>query len=304
LSYISLNIIIIYYYDPFYLVSDNQIWIRTNGIFLSQQNEVDMCLLLIAYDTHPRYHLVLAANRDEFYERPTAPLGFWEDNPQILAGRDLRSGGTWLGIARYGRLAAITNYRDPKTIKKNVPSRGLLVKEFLSQREDAEIYIEYIKKVGERYNGFSILLGDKNGIWSYSNRGNAIQRLDPGIHGVSNHLLNTPWPKVEKGKSALGAIVARQEEIDPEEVLNVLSDKSYPPDGDLPDTGIGLEKERMHSPLFVASEDYGTRSSSVILMERGGKTIFLERRFSPEGCGRFREETSCFKFMVDDFGRI
>ncbi len=263
-----------------------------------------MCLLLIAYDIHPRYQLVLAANRDEFYERPTAPLGFWEDNPQILAGRDLRRGGTWLGIAHDGRLAAITNYRDPKTTRKNVPSRGLLVKEFLFRKQDAESYIEHIKEVGKKYNGFSILLGDKNGIWFYSNRGNAIQRLSPGIHGVSNHLLNTPWPKVKKGKSALGAIVARQEEIDPEEILNVLSDKSYPPDGDLPETGIGLEKERMHSPLFVTSEDYGTRSSSVILMERSGKTIFLERRFLPEGFGRFREETICFNFMLGDFGRI
>lgn len=238
-----------------------------------------MCLIVLAYRCHPGYPLIIAANRDEFYDRPTAPLAFWEDCPDILAGRDLKSRGTWLGVTRTGRIAAVTNYRDPAIINPEAPSRGLLVSGFLLSDQPPETHLETIKASAGDYNGFNLVVGGADGLFWYSNRNDGIRRLDDGIHGISNRLLNTPWPKVEKSKAALKSILDHQQEPDTEAIFRMLADTETPPDEQLPDTGVGLEWERILASVFVASDVYGTRSSSVILLEDTGRLTFMERGF-------------------------
>ncbi len=252
-----------------------------------------MCLIFFSYDVHPKYRLVIAANRDEFYDRPTNPLDFWEDAPYILGGRDLKGKGTWLGMTRTGRLGAITNFRDSGAVKTDVPSRGILVSDFLAGDESPEDYLERMQTVGHRYNGFNLLIGDESGLFHYSNRGEGIEKIMPGLYGLSNHLLDTPWPKVVKGKAQLFPLFEK-EEIHAENVFQILRDRERPPDKDLPDTGVGLMLERMLSPLFVTSEIYGTRSSSIILVEREGNASFAERTYVPKGENRVEHETRIF----------
>ncbi len=241
-----------------------------------------MCLLLFAWKAHPYYPLILAANRDEFYERPSAAAGFWEDAPDILAGRDLKEGGTWLGITRSGRLAALTNYRDPASLKKNAPSRGRLVSGYLLGKEKAETYLNRIASEAFRYNGFSLLAGDLSDLFYFSNRGTQT-RLAPGIYGLSNSLLDVPWPKVALGKKKLGDLLDKKVRPTTGAIFKLLSDRAIPPDDQLPGTGVGLEWERILSPLFIQSPFYGTRSSTVLLVDREGKTTFSERVFDERG---------------------
>ena len=158
-----------------------------------------MCLILFAYRSLPDYRLVLAANRDEFYDRPTRHVAFWDDAPEILAGRDLKAGGTWMGITKKGRFAAITNYRDSGMTIENAPSRGDLVKDFLIGKSRPHDYLESLQNKGQDYNGFNLIIGDGNELFYYSNRDGNIHNIEPGVHGLSNHLLNTPWPKVAQG---------------------------------------------------------------------------------------------------------
>lgn len=253
-----------------------------------------MCLILFAYNRHPDYRLILAANRDEYYNRPTKPLSFWEDVPAILAGCDLKSKGTWLGVSRSGKIAAVTNFRDPASQKENAPSRGLLVSNFLAGKESPQSYLEHVKTIAQMYNGFNLIAGDESGLYYYSNKGNDIQRIEPGLHGLSNHLLDTPWPKVEKGKADFQTVLAGQGEIILEDIFRILSDRSYPPDDELPDTGVGLERERLLSSIFITSADYGTHSSSIVLMERTGKITFVERTFVSEGSKKINPQTRKF----------
>jgi uncharacterized protein with NRDE domain len=241
-----------------------------------------MCLILVAVDAHPKYGLVIAANRDEFYDRPTEPAAFWPGAPGLLAGRDLREGGTWIGITRTGRISAVTNYRDPVSMKPGSPSRGKLVADFLLGRENAVQYLERLAPDADRYSGFNLLAGQREEIYWYSNHGKEIAKLVPGIHGLSNHLLDTPWPKVKKGTDALGMVLAA-EVPSVEELFRLLADRAAASDSSLPDTGIGLESERMLSPLFIASPGYGTRSSTIIMMDRNGSIAFTERSFGPGG---------------------
>jgi uncharacterized protein with NRDE domain len=241
-----------------------------------------MCLILFAYKQHPLYPLVLAANRDEFYDRPTAPLSFWEDSPDILAGRDLRGKGTWLGISRKGRFAAITNYRDPANVLENAPSRGLLVSEILCSEASALTCLESIQAEGHRYNGFNLIAGDSSGLYYYGNRYAEIVKIPPGIHGLSNRFLDTPWPKLQKGKSAMKQLLHRQQSVAREDLFEILRDQTVPPDEQLPDTGVGLEWERILSPLFITSDIYGTRSSSVIFFDKTGKVTFAERTYTAD----------------------
>ena len=253
-----------------------------------------MCLILFAWKVHAAYPLVLAANRDEFTERPSAPAAFWDDAPDLLAGRDLRAGGTWLGITRGGRLAAITNYRDPASLKDGAPSRGQLVSDYLRSREGPEGYVQRLAPRAGLYNGFSLLAGDPAELIYYSNRGGAV-RLTPGIHGMSNHLLDTPWPKVDQGKQALERLLAGDQNPSPEALFDLLASRSRPTDDLLPDTGVGLEWERVLSPLFVESPDYGTRCSTVLLIDRQGVATFVERVFNGGGEPRL---TSRFDFRI------
>ncbi len=237
-----------------------------------------MCLILFAWRMHEKFPLILAANRDEFYERPSAPAAFWQDAPDILAGRDLKRGGTWLGISRTGRLAAVTNYRDPASLKQDAPSRGELVSDYLHGRKNPETFLCQLASRAPRYNGFSLLVGDGSGLVYFSNRGET-RRLAPGIHGMSNHLIDTPWPKVVRGKQALEALLLPRNDPSPEALLALLASRSRPPDESLPATGVGLEWERVLSPLFIESPTYGTRCSTVVLIDREGTVTFVERVF-------------------------
>ncbi|MFW6081710.1 MAG: NRDE family protein [Desulfosalsimonas sp.] len=257
-----------------------------------------MCLISIAIYAHPGYPMIIAANRDEFYSRPTEPLAFWEDNPEILAGRDLQSRGTWLGVTRGGKIAAVTNYRDPGSMTPWGESRGQLVKAYLERNTKPEDYLAEVEKNRDRYTGFNLLAGDTHQMWWYSNKNGKKVKLSPGIHAVSNHLLDTPWPKTETIKHKLNALITSSRIIDPHQVLDLLFDRTLPPDESLPDTGVGLQWERVLSPVFVASQNYGTRSSSAILVDTSGKLVFCERTFSPAERSPVPEDTRCFEIRV------
>lgn len=258
-----------------------------------------MCLIVLAYKTHPRYRLVLAANRDEFYDRPTRNLAYWDDFPKVLAGRDLKAHGTWLGMTRAGRLAAITNFREPHNIKTQAPSRGQLVTDFLTGNEPPEQYGGRILATGQRYNGYNLLLGDLDSLCYCSNRSAKITKLGPGYYGLSNHLINTPWPKTEQGKQKMQALMNRSEKVDPASLFAMLQDRSLPPDNQLPDTGVGLEWERILAPLFIQSVIYGTRSSSIILIDRSGQVTFTERTYDPNPNQISEPTTRAFTFTIE-----
>jgi len=236
-----------------------------------------MCLILFAYRIHPHYRLLVAANRDEFYARPTAPMAFWEEAPDLLAGRDLAAGGTWLGVTRQGRFAAITNYRDPRNVRPDVPSRGALVSGYLQSQESARDYLNGLIPKASDYNGFNLLLGDAEGLYYYSNQDGAPRVLSPGLYGLSNHLLDTPWPKVERGRRRLSALLAQQPDPSPENLLQLLEDRTPVPDEALPRTGVSLDWERTLSPMFIESPDYGTRSSTVLRLAARGAVHVMEK---------------------------
>ena len=227
-----------------------------------------MCLILFAYQAHPKYKLIVAANRDEFYHRPTSAAHYWKDNPEILAGRDLEKMGTWMGVTTTGRFSALTNYRDPLEISEDKRSRGELVVDSLKYKGNLRGYMQTLINNQDQFPGYNLLVGDQNKLYYYSNIGNELIKVNPGIHGVSNHLLNTDWPKVTKGKNGMATIVNdyKNEDLMVGELLNLLQNTDISPDHLLPKTGVTLEWERMLSPLYIKSEDYGTRSSTVLLM--------------------------------------
>jgi uncharacterized protein with NRDE domain len=237
-----------------------------------------MCFIVFAYRIHPSYRLIAAANRDEYYERPSSPVSFWEDATQVLAGRDLKEGGTWMGITREGKFAAITNFRNPSALKKGAPSRGKLVSNFLTGSESAAFYVDKISRQAQKYNGFNLICGDHKDLFVYSNQGKT-EKLEAGIYGLSNHLLDSPWPKVIKGKKALKASMNLCG-LDLEAALfAILSDRKTAPDQNLPATGVGLEKERWLSPIFIESPGYGTRSSSMVLIAKNKRVKLVEKVF-------------------------
>ncbi|NLM22248.1 MAG: NRDE family protein [Peptococcaceae bacterium] len=247
-----------------------------------------MCLILFANDCHPRYYLVVAANRDEYYNRPTLPAAFWPESPNLLAGKDLQMGGTWMGITTTGRFAALTNYREKGTQTRTL-SRGLLVREYLCSSDSPVSYINTLKDGGAEFNGFNLLLGDTQGLYYYSNREKILHRVEKGYHGLSNSLLDVPWPKVSKGIKAFAACLAAGESINKERLFAILADKERPPDHELPQTGVSLEWERTLSPAFIVSPDYGTRCSTILLIDRCGQVRFWERSYLPGKPEQFNE---------------
>ncbi len=242
-----------------------------------------MCLILFAYRVHSDYPLIVASNRDEFFQRPTAAAHFWEDTPEILAGRDLEKMGTWMGVTTKGRFAALTNYRNPKEKAEGKRSRGELVAEALKYKGNVKDYMDGLVQKNALYPGYNLLAGDLNNLYYYSNVGEMLRRLEPGIYGVSNHLLNTEWPKVKSGREGLTGVMNECHEGNLIRKLFELLQHSEPaPDELLPSTGLSLEWERMLSPLFIKIEGYGTRSSTVMLMSE--KEIqYVERVFSETG---------------------
>lgn len=243
---------------------------------------ITLCLILLAYHAHPKYKLIVAANRDEFYERPTAPAHFWEDHPEILAGRDLKQMGTWMGITKSGKFAALTNYRDPSELTEGKRSRGELVGNFLKEKLTPPRYLEWVAENKDWYPGFNLLVGDANELFYYSNIENKVHKLTPGVYGLSNHLLNTEWPKVKLGKAGLKRIIGLDSENFEEELFILLKNAGRATDLELPRTGVTLEWERVLSSMFIQSENYGTRSSTVLKMT-DHEIIFKERVYSKEG---------------------
>ena len=301
-----------------------------------------MCLILMAYRCHPGYELLVAANRDEFHDRPTAPLGFWDDAPDVLAGRDLQEGGAWMGVTRAGRFAALTNYRDPSRIMTGAPSRGHLVSDYLRGEQSARAVLKGLPSVADRYNSFNLLLGDETGLYYYSNRAGEPRALPPGLYGLSNHLLDTPWPKLRRGLTMLRNLLEQlpavadrynsfnlllgdetglyyysnragqpralppglyglsnhlldtpwpklrrgltmlqnllEQSPDPvsDELLKILTDRTMAPDAELPKTGVPLDWERWLSAIFIDAPGYGTRSSTVLRVDNCGNVGMAE----------------------------
>ena len=243
-----------------------------------------MCLIYLAWQHHPRYRLVVAANRDEYHVRPAAPAQWWEDAPGVLAGRDLEAGGTWLGATRDGRFAAITNYHDPAAGRRaDAPSRGALVGAFLTGGESATEYLGRVAGEGHRYNGFSLLAMDGDTLAFASNRRPGVMRLDPGVYGLSNHLLDTPWPKVAEGKAELERLIAEPDLRVPD-LLALLAVRGP--------AGVEALRACVESDLghmqaraarFIMGGGYGTRASTVVLLEAGGTGVFVERSFDARG---------------------
>jgi uncharacterized protein with NRDE domain len=241
-----------------------------------------MCLIVFAYRPNPAWRLILAANRDEFYARPTASLSYWQDAPHVLAGRDLSGGGTWLGITRAGKFAAVTNYRDPDAMRADAPSRGRLTADFLRGEDAPRIFLEELVRRADRFNPFSLVVGDTRGFYYFSNREHLVRELHPGVYGLSNHLLDTPWPKVKHAKRRLSKLIEKNR-VQLRQILALLADNTKPPDEDLPDTGVGLERERCLSPIFISGQDYGTRSSAAMLIGEDGYVSVAERDTVDEG---------------------
>jgi uncharacterized protein with NRDE domain len=254
-----------------------------------------MCLIVFANNVLEDYKLIFAANRDEFYNRPSEQADFWKDRPDLLAGKDLQAGGTWMGITRKGKFAAITNFRDLKNNRNDAPSRGELTLDFLVKDVTPEEYYNRLKSELNNYNGFNLILGNIDELYYFSNKTDGLTKLEPGIHGISNAILDTPWPKVEKSNRQLKHLI-EQQNIHPWEILNLLDDTSLAKDEELPDTGVGLELERILSPIFIKSEKYGTRSSTIVTVDKNNNVKFVEKTYFAN-TGRFSNKE--FNFTIE-----
>lgn len=227
---------------------------------------------------------MIAANRDEAYARPTATAAFWRDQPQIYGGRDLEMGGAWMGLTRSGRFAAVTNYRDgmPKGLAPR--SRGELVGAYLAGTQPAQDYLQEVAQRKSEYAGFGALAGNLKALWFFSNYGNGMVAITPGVHGLSNHLLDTPWPKVAGGKRELAALLESTTPLQPEALFAMLADRSVTAADTLPDTGVGPLREKQLGPKFIAVDDrYGTRASTIVIVDRDRNVTYTERSFGPHG---------------------
>jgi uncharacterized protein with NRDE domain len=240
-----------------------------------------MCLILVAWQGHAKFRCVIAANRDEMHSRPTAAAQWWPSRPPILAGRDLSAGGTWLGLTRTGRFAALTNFRDPEQRRTGTPSRGTLVTSILMSNDTTAESLEYLRRVGADYNGFNLLFSDGERLAVYESVRGVGRELAPGIYGLSNHLLDTPWPKVQTAKSRLAGALANLETTGA--ALALLRDDKPAPDEQLPRTGVSLQWERLLSSAFVRAPDYGTRCSTVVRIDESRRACFDEWTWDVSG---------------------
>jgi uncharacterized protein with NRDE domain len=254
-----------------------------------------MCLLLLSYKTNPNYKLIIAANRDEFYERPTAVLHNWENHPELFAGKDLQGNGTWLGVTKKGKIAAITNYRDMSKIKDNAPTRGKLVIDFLLNEIPPEQYTNLLLGKADIYNGYNLIYGNSDDLYYLSNINKEPVKLSKGIYGLSNHLLDSPWPKVVKSKNIFSELI-KEHSPSKKKMFELLKDDEIYPDESLPETGLGIDLERMVSPIFTVTEKYGTRSSSVIFIDVNNNVEFTEKSYDNKN----KEwTTTSFSFKIE-----
>ncbi len=235
-----------------------------------------MCLIVFAWKLVPQCPLMLAANRDEFFVRPTQAAQWWDDHPNVYAGRDLHAGGTWLGVDRHGRFAALTNIRNGHAPKQDKRSRGELVARFLRDPVDARAFLDEVRETGKDFNGFNLIFGDQHAMyWVTNEDGGSFKPLEPGIYGLSNGALDTPWPKVVRAKAQFASLLCQGAPDDA--YFEMLADTTRAADSRLPDTGVSLEWERLLSPICIESDDYGTRASSLLRVLDGGKADLQER---------------------------
>ncbi|WP_085693806.1 MULTISPECIES: NRDE family protein [unclassified Pseudomonas] len=238
-----------------------------------------MCLIVFAWRPDHAQPLIVAANRDEFYARPSLPLAPWPEAPHVHAGRDLEAGGTWLGLSAHGRFAALTNIRDPGQPPAQ-RSRGGLVAGFLTGELSIDDYLADVVERSAQYAGFNLLLGNAHELWHFNARDTEPVMLPPGVYGLSNAGLDTPWPKLLKAKAALSAAL---DDPQPERLLALLADAQPAPEAELPDTGVGRTTESLLSSVFIASQSYGTRASTALIVQADGTRRIVERSFGPFG---------------------
>lgn len=238
-----------------------------------------MCLIVLAWRPGHSLPLLVAANRDEFYARPTAAMAEWPDAPGLIAGRDLQAGGTWLGIGPNGRFAALTNIRDPR-LTQGTRSRGELPLQFLQGDQSPEFFLNELRHEAAQYSGFNLLVGDSQALWHFNSQSGQALALPPGIHGVSNADLDTPWPKLQQARTALADVL---EAADEASLFALLANPKRPDDRALPNTGVSLELERLLGSVFIASPTYGTRASTLLYTYADGRRQIIERTFGPEG---------------------
>ena len=256
-----------------------------------------MCLLFLAIDTHPDFRIVAAANRDEFYDRPTRRMHVWEDHDQVIAGRDLERGGTWFGVNRAGCWAAVTNFRE-KDAPRSHTSRGALVSDYLTSGSSPDDYVHGVAAAAQCYSGFNLVAGTLARAVYFSNRENSVRPLTRGVYGLSNHLLDTPWPKVRAGKQNLLELMVRGQ-IDTDSLFFILNDKKQAADEELPVSGMGIEWERLLSSAFISGNAYGTRSSTILLVDRDNRLKLEERTYGPDPSGSPSGYTSiAYEFEV------
>lgn len=254
-----------------------------------------MCLIHFQLHDHPHYKLIVAANRDEFYGRPTAGAHFWKDSPSVLAGRDLQQMGTWLGITKQGRFAALTNFRQFPEAGKKFISRGMIVRKYLEGKADPKSYFAELHEHYDWYDGFNIIAGGPDTLWYYSNREKKIKEITDGVHSLSNHLLDTPWPKTVRGKQELAAYTEANEIVRPDHLFEILLHAEEAPDEQLPDNGIDRELEKKLSASFIKMPDYGTRAATVLLIDKENHVTFAERTYNQTG---YAGEKS-FQFQIE-----
>ncbi len=240
-----------------------------------------MCLILAAWQAHPRYPLVIAANRDEFFRRPAASARWWSEQPGLLAGQDLEAGGTWLGVSADGRFAALTNFRDPSSHRAGTPSRGQLVAGFLASGSTVDEALGDLQHRSDAYNGFNLMLYDGERFGIYESVARSGRTLAPGVYGLSNHLLDTSWPKVDRAKSRLSR--ALHHLPDEHALIQLLRDDRPAADEALPQTGVSLEWERLLSSAFIRANGYGTRCSTIVLVGHDGEVSFNEFSWDEHG---------------------
>jgi len=240
-----------------------------------------MCLIALAWQARAGLTLAVAANRDEWRDRPAQPAHWWPDHPDLLAGRDLQAGGTWMGITRGGRFAAVTNFRDPSERRTTARSRGALVTQFLLGDAPPGEFLRGIAPHAGEYNGFNLIAGDGKSLWYYGSRENAAREIEPGVHGLSNHLLDEPWPKVVLARKRTRAALAEDDPV--ASLFGLLEDRTGVADDDLPRTGVGIEWERRLASALITGADYGTRASTVLTIDASGNARFEERTRDAEG---------------------
>ncbi|MGE5615423.1 MAG: NRDE family protein [Bacillota bacterium] len=258
-----------------------------------------MCLIVVAWRARHDLPLAVAANRDEWRERAAQPAHWWPDHPLLLAGRDLRAGGTWMGVTRNGRFAAVTNFRDPSDKRSTALSRGMLVTDFLLGADSPREYLERLAAHVREYNGFNLVLGDGDALFYFGSREGVPREIEPGIHGLSNHVLDEPWPKVIRGRQVMTG--AMKDDEPQERLFELLSDDDGAPDEDLPDTGVGLDWERRLAAPLIVGDDYGTRASTVLTISERGEVFFEERTRTASG---LVADISQYRFTVRAAARI